>query len=146
MTKKLAPAKKAYNEARSQAWEAYDEARAQAWKAYNEAGSPAKKAYDEARSPAKKAYNEAVAQAWEAYNEAVAQARKAYNLNQRNKRRSKMICPLKNLGHLINYESRRMYTDECDTTCAWRDEQKKQCCIKTLSELKISGGIDTHPY
>ncbi len=46
-----------------------------------------------------------------------------------------MICPLK-LGRIIA---------ECDEElCAWYDNEKEQCCIKTISQLKVSGKVNTH--
>ena len=62
-----------------------------------------------------------------------------------------MICPLKFTvladpdvsGTTQNIES------QCrcqQSSCAWWDKEKKQCCILTLSELKIQGGVGTHPY
>ena len=66
-----------------------------------------------------------------------------------------LICPIKNLGHLINPTAERLYTDECNSCCAWWDSKANfnpktkqfegQCCILTLSRLKISGIISTHP-
>ena len=81
----VAPARKAYEEATSQALKAreeamvparkaYDVARVPARKAYEEATSQALKAYDAAVAPARKAYEEATSQAWEAYHEAIAPA------------------------------------------------------------------------
>ena len=59
-----------------------------------------------------------------------------------------MICPLK--PHAYD-----PYT--CDKEqCAWWDSKANlnpetkqfegQCCILTLAQLKIKGGISTHPY
>ncbi len=36
------------------------------------------------------------------------------------------------------------YGFECSPNCAWWDYDKGQCCILTLSQLKISGGVNTH--
>ena len=74
----VAPARKAYREAKATAAKAYDEAKAAAWKAYNEAKATSWKAYTKAKATAEKAYNEAIAAAWKAYNEAFATAEKAY--------------------------------------------------------------------
>ena len=57
-----------------------------------------------------------------------------------------MICPIKNHAHLINPNANKIYTAECNKECALWDEVKQQCCLKTLSQLKVSGGIDTHTY
>jgi len=50
-----------------------------------------------------------------------------------------MDCPLKST-----------LTRQCDKEeCAWYDNTKEQCCIKTISQLKkivVSGGINTHTY
>ena len=56
-----------------------------------------------------------------------------------------MICPLKNLAHLINPNANRIYDEDCNPECAWWDGKKGQCCIKTLSNLKITGGVNIHP-
>jgi len=62
-----------------------------------------------------------------------------------------MICPLK-FTVLADPEvgsSSQNIEKNCHcemSTCAWWDEKAKQCCIKTLSHLKIQGGINTHPY
>ena len=58
---------------------AYDEAIATAFRAYNEAIAPAFRAYDEATAPARRAYNEAIATASRAYDEAILTARRAYD-------------------------------------------------------------------
>lgn len=49
-----------------------------------------------------------------------------------------MICPLRVIAQCaIDYES---YKEEggievdCGDKCAWWDEKKKQCCIKTLAQ------------
>ena len=65
-----------------------------------------------------------------------------------------MICPIKNLGHLINQKAKRIYSDECNTECAWWDSKatydfeskqyRGQCCILALAQLKISGRINTY--
>jgi hypothetical protein len=60
----MAPAWKAYQEAKATAWRAYQEATAPAWRAYQEAKAPAWRAYQEATAPAWKAYQEAMAPAW----------------------------------------------------------------------------------
>lgn len=57
-----------------------------------------------------------------------------------------MVCPLKMLGQLINQNAKRIYTDECSDACAWWDAGRNQCCLKTLSQLKVSGGLNTHSY
>ena len=51
----VAPARKAFDEAKAAAWKAYDEAMAAAWKAHDEAIAPARKAYDEAKAAAHRA-------------------------------------------------------------------------------------------
>jgi len=65
-----------------------------------------------------------------------------------------MICPLKR----ESCDEHDGYPDlNClEGLCAWWNpdvnfnrETKKftgECCIKTLSNLKISGGVNTHPY
>ena len=66
-----------------------------------------------------------------------------------------MICPLKPQ----DYDPHEgCYPDaNCDgEQCAWWDSKANfnpetkqfegQCCILTLAQLKISGGINTHPY
>ncbi len=61
----------------------------------------------------------------------------------------KMICPLKvDYTQIIgeNNECINYHYETCNHNCAWWDKAKQQCCIKTLSELKISGGGNTHPY
>ena len=73
----VAPAWKAYREAKAAAWKAYTKAMAAARKAYDEAKAAARKAYREAMAAALKAYNEAIAAAWRAYNEAKATAHRA---------------------------------------------------------------------
>jgi len=54
-----------------------------------------------------------------------------------------MNCPVKNPSALEKYR-------QCDKReCAWYDNAKEQCCIKTISQLKkiiVSGGINTHSY
>jgi len=63
-----------------------------------------------------------------------------------------MICPMK-----VSVNQDRGYLEyECVYDCAWWDSKANfnpetkqfegQCCILTLSRLKISGGISTHPY
>ena len=71
-------ARKAYEEARAQAWAVYNEATAPAWKAYREARAQAWAVYQEARAQALKVYEEARAQARKAYEEAIAPALKVY--------------------------------------------------------------------
>lgn len=63
-----------------------------------------------------------------------------------------MICP-KYKAALItrpddkSYERIREGDAECDREqCGQWDEKNKQCCILTLSQLRITGGINTHPY
>ena len=73
----VAPASKAYDEAKATAEKAYDEAIAPAAKAYNEAKAAARKAYNEAIATARKAYDEAIAPAEKAYNKAMAPAHRA---------------------------------------------------------------------
>ena len=62
-----------------------------------------------------------------------------------------MICPLQ------PRESNEGGLNECDKEhCAWWNPKvnfnsktkqfEGECCIKTLSNLKISGGINTHPF
>ena len=53
-----------------------------------------------------------------------------------------MICPFKLNSVTLNAQTHCL----CEGLgCAWWDKVKRQCCIKTLSELKISGGIKTFP-
>uniref|UniRef100_A0A6M3L2P1 Uncharacterized protein n=1 Tax=viral metagenome TaxID=1070528 RepID=A0A6M3L2P1_9ZZZZ len=56
-----------------------------------------------------------------------------------------MICPMK-----VSINQDRGYLEyECVVECAWYDNAKQQCCIKTISQLKkiiVSGGINTHTY
>jgi len=70
-----------------------------------------------------------------------------------------MICPLKcsvplrdNLGNWLGKSEW-----ECEySSCAWWDSKANfnhetkqfegQCCILTLAQLKISGGVNTHSY
>ena len=69
-----------------------------------------------------------------------------------------MICPLKFSTALQEYtylELPRVSGCE-EARCSWWDSKANynpetkqfegQCCILTLSSLKISGGINTHPY
>ena len=56
---------------------AYDEAKAAAWKAYNEAFATAEKAYTKAMAAAVNAHDEAIAPAWKAFDEAKAAAHRA---------------------------------------------------------------------
>ncbi len=65
-----------------------------------------------------------------------------------------MICPIRELGYIKNdcEETKDCLEDEC----MWYNEKANynpdikeytgECCIKTISKLKISGGINTHPY
>ncbi len=55
-----------------------------------------------------------------------------------------MICPLKPQGD-DPYEEGYLDAECDDLACAWWDDNKQQCCIKTLSELKVSGLVSTHP-
>ena len=73
----VAPARKAYREAKATAAKAYDEAKAAAWKAYNEAKATAWKAYTKAMAAAVNAHDEAIAPAWKAFDEAKAAAHRA---------------------------------------------------------------------
>ena len=54
-----------------------------------------------------------------------------------------MICPIKSSCLYLS-------SADCDKgECAWYDNAKEQCCIKTISQLKkivVSGGINTHAY
>ena len=65
------------------------------------------------------------------------------------------VCPLKSQGY--NPHEGCFSDCACDgEECAWWDslanfnpETKQfegQCCILTLSQLKIKGGINSHPY
>uniref|UniRef100_A0A6M3JNS0 Uncharacterized protein n=1 Tax=viral metagenome TaxID=1070528 RepID=A0A6M3JNS0_9ZZZZ len=66
-----------------------------------------------------------------------------------------MICPLKFNLPLQDWVNRGEWNCEL-TNCQWWDSQSKfnpetkqfegQCCILTLAQLKISGGINTHPF
>ena len=60
-----------------------------------------------------------------------------------------MKCPLHRvLKYNIRVDKNGEYEPEYCTCrekeCAWWDTNKKQCCIKTLSELK--GKVDAHLY
>jgi len=47
------------------------------------------------------------------------------------------ICPLRQWLETIKETPDGMYKKlffECDNECAWYDEKKKQCCIKTLAQ------------
>lgn len=60
-----------------------------------------------------------------------------------------MICPLKFNLVTLNAETQEQLNRNCqceEYDCDWWDEPKRQCCIKTLSELKITGGVNVHPY
>ena len=54
-----------------------------------------------------------------------------------------MFCPVKTSSALEKYR-------QCEKgECAWYDNAKEQCCVKTISQLKkivVSGGINTHTY
>jgi len=58
-----------------------------------------------------------------------------------------MICPLQKT--IIGKDRDNIdipYFGEClHEICAWWDEKRKQCCIKTLAQLKVSGSVNTHP-
>jgi hypothetical protein len=60
-----------------------------------------------------------------------------------------MLCPLKKSEYIEDrYNTGHSYLTDCDcdeNSCAWWDTKKGQCCIKTLSELKISGMINNAP-
>ncbi len=64
-----------------------------------------------------------------------------------------MICPIR-IDYVQttgdNNDKQDYHYQECvKQTCAWWDAASKltgQCCIKTLSKLSISGGVNTHPY
>ena len=75
----VAPARKAYREAKATAAKAYTKAKATAEKAYNEAIAAAWKAYNEAFATAEKAYTKAMAAAVNAHDEAIAPAWKAFD-------------------------------------------------------------------
>ncbi len=53
-----------------------------------------------------------------------------------------MKCPLMKIARGAGgaMESECMKLD-----CAWYDNAKEQCCIKTLAQLKVSGLVSTHP-
>ncbi len=61
-----------------------------------------------------------------------------------------MICPKYKSALLNQPDSDERIKDgdaECDEKiCAQWDEKHGCCCIKTLSELKITGGVNTHSY
>jgi len=66
-----------------------------------------------------------------------------------------MICPLKPQAydpHDGEYPDIGCDKEQCawwDSTANYNPGTKQfegQCCILTLSKLKISGGISTHPY
>jgi len=65
-----------------------------------------------------------------------------------------MICPLNKLAETV---SNKWGDGACDMSlCAWwnpkanfNPETKQyegECCIKTLSNLKITGRVNVHPY
>ena len=61
-----------------------------------------------------------------------------------------MKCPLQLLIKETNIVDDKAYQkvdliDCCTVWCGWYDTKKKQCCIKSLSELNISGLVNTHP-
>ena len=61
-----------------------------------------------------------------------------------------MICPLKLSSSLL--KNRQCDKESCqwwDSKANFNSETKQfegQCCILTLSRLKVSGGINTHPF
>jgi len=66
-----------------------------------------------------------------------------------------MICPLKE--ELYDDTKKCVCGGECGReACAWWNPKENfnpetkqyegECCIKTLSNLQISGGINTHAY
>ena len=69
-----------------------------------------------------------------------------------------MICPLMIIVPFANLINSKKYPKpNCiKEECAWWDSKANynfetkqfegQCCILTLSRLKIAGGINTHPY
>ena len=70
-----------------------------------------------------------------------------------------MICPLKLVLATRDGDNKWLgdgrwdcMCDECqwwDSKASFNSETKEfegQCCILTLARLKISGGINTHPY
>jgi len=62
-----------------------------------------------------------------------------------------MICPLKFTvlaDSDFSYSSKTTEAHcQCEKdNCAWWDEEEGRCCIKTLSQLKIQGSVDNHPY
>ena len=60
-----------------------------------------------------------------------------------------MICPLKDIACLL-IRLHRLDTDlswaECTSDCQLWDKERKDCGLKFPREIKISGGINTHPY
>jgi len=64
-----------------------------------------------------------------------------------------MICPIRELGYIPDdcEETKECLEDECawwDSKANFNPETKQfegQCCILTLSRLKVSGLITTHP-
>ena len=64
-----------------------------------------------------------------------------------------MFCPLSDKG---SYEEESEFNECYTVNCAWWDSKANynhetkqyegQCCILTLSRLKISGGISTRGY
>ncbi len=68
-----------------------------------------------------------------------------------------MICPLLTAGMYADPTVQGDTTVECyEEKCTWWNSKANfnpdtkqfegQCCILTLSRLKVSGGINTHPY
>ena len=63
-----------------------------------------------------------------------------------------MKCPLLSNPREGYIELGDCYHEKCswwDSKAIYNPETKQfegQCCILTLSRLKISGGINTHPY
>lgn len=58
-----------------------------------------------------------------------------------------MKCPLLHTTYVYPSGGKELELSDCiKEDCAWWDEKKGQCCIKTLSQLEINGGINTHPY
>ena len=58
------------------------------------------------------------------------------------------ICPIKNLGHLINPRANKIYSDKCSQDCPWWDSEANwnyktkefegQCCILSLAHPPVA--------
>ena len=66
-----------------------------------------------------------------------------------------ILCPLKPQAYdpsICGYPDSSCDEEQCawwDSKANYNPETKQfegQCCILTLSRLKVSGGVNTHPY